>query len=109
MKTQMKPKTLVTVLLSICLVLMTASLVAMKACHPGASCAELIDSNSCSVCAPPSNQQKCIGCGMAMAEVATPYVTSYQGKEYRFCCKECAADFEKDPAAYLAKHSVPKQ
>jgi YHS domain-containing protein len=109
MKTQMKSKTLVTLLSAICLVLMAASLVAMKTCHSGATCAEFIDSNSCSVCAPPSTQQKCIGCGMAMAEVAKPYVTSYQGKEYRFCSKECAADFEKDPAAYLAKHPVPKQ
>lgn len=105
----MKPKTLLTILLFICLVLMAASLIAMKACHSGASCAELIDSNSCSVCAPPSNQQKCIGCGMAMAEVATPYIISYQGKEYRFCCKECAATFEKNPAAYLSKHPTPTQ
>jgi YHS domain-containing protein len=109
MKTQMKAKTLVTVILSICLVLMAASLLAIRSCQPPSMKAELIESSSCSVCAPPSNQQNCIGCGMAMAEVATPYVTSYQGKEYRFCCKECAADFEKDPAAYLAKHPALKK
>lgn len=105
----MKPKSIVMILSAICLVLMAASLLAIKACHPGALTAELIDSSSCSVCAAPSNQQKCIGCGMKMAEIATPYVTSCQGKEYRFSSKESADDFEKDPAAYLAQHPTPKK
>ena len=30
-----------------------------------------------------------------------PY--TYEGREVRFCCKGCIADFNKDPATYMAK------
>lgn len=105
----MKPKTLVISILSLCLVLMAASLLAIRSCHPPATSAVLISESSCSVCAPPSTQRKCIGCGMSLADTGAPYDASYQGKTYRFCCKECATAFEKDPAAFLAKHPALQQ
>lgn len=29
----------------------------------------------------------------------------HEGKTYYFCCEDCVADFQKDPAKYLAKFS----
>lgn len=46
---------------------------------------------------------------MSLADTGAPYDASYQGKTYRFCCKECATAFEKDPAAFLAKHPALQQ
>lgn len=103
----MKPKTIVTIILGICLVLMAGSLLAYRFTHPGISSAELVESSPCSVCAPPSAKQKCIGCGMNLGDATDPYVATWQGKQYRFCCKECAAKFEKDPVAFLAKQPEP--
>ena len=105
----MKPKTIASTILGICLILMAVSLWAYRSSHPSAASAELIASNSCSVCAPPSTNQKCIGCGISLADEGASYDASYQGKTYRFCCKECATAFEKDPAAFMAKHPALQQ
>ena len=31
----------------------------------------------------------------------------FEGKTYFFCCNDCVADFQKDPAKYVAKFSGP--
>jgi YHS domain-containing protein len=31
----------------------------------------------------------------------------FEGKTYFFCCNDCVADFQKDPAKYIAKFSGP--
>ena len=31
------------------------------------------------------------------------HVWSYQGREIKFCCKDCERDFLKEPAKYLKK------
>jgi YHS domain-containing protein len=43
----------------------------------------------------------CVVLGNKLGEEATDYV--YKGRLVRFCCKDCIATFEKDPAKYLAK------
>jgi YHS domain-containing protein len=37
------------------------------------------------------------------ADMGKPYVMVYQGQEVKFCCPMCKADFDKDPAKYMAK------
>ena len=37
------------------------------------------------------------------ADMGKPYVMVYQGQEVKFCCPMCQADFDKDPAKYMAK------
>jgi YHS domain-containing protein len=32
-----------------------------------------------------------------------PFVFVYQGQEVKMCCPMCKADFDKDPAKYMAK------
>ena len=32
-----------------------------------------------------------------------PPVLIYEGREIKFCCKDCVADFKKEPLKYLAK------
>jgi len=32
-----------------------------------------------------------------------PYTFVHEGQEIKLCCKDCLADFQKDPAKYLAK------
>ena len=32
-----------------------------------------------------------------------PVTYSYQGREIKFCCKDCRKDFDKDPAKYIKK------
>lgn len=36
-------------------------------------------------------------------DMGKPFVFVYQGQEVKLCCNMCKADFDKDPAKYLAK------
>jgi hypothetical protein len=45
---------------------------------------------------------KCIVTDEAF-EHGKPYVFVHEGQEIKLCCKDCLADFQKDPAKYLAK------
>ena len=45
----------------------------------------------------------CVVSGEKLDEMGKPVVLNYQGTEVRFCCKDCIAKFQKDPAQYLAK------
>jgi YHS domain-containing protein len=42
-------------------------------------------------------------CGMNVEEGAIADTTTYEGKLYGFCSKECKAEFVKEPAKYLAQ------
>jgi hypothetical protein len=37
------------------------------------------------------------------ADMGKPVVIVYQGQEVKFCCPMCPAEFDKDPAKYMAK------
>jgi YHS domain-containing protein len=43
----------------------------------------------------------CIISGDKLGEMGDPFVYEYQGREIKFCCKNCLKDFKKDPAKYL--------
>jgi YHS domain-containing protein len=41
--------------------------------------------------------------GDKLGEMGPPHVFVYQGQEIKLCCPNCKADFDKDPAKYVAK------
>ncbi len=41
--------------------------------------------------------------GEKLGEMGDPVIIKHEGREVRFCCKNCAPKFEEDPAKYLAK------
>lgn len=41
--------------------------------------------------------------GMELADGAIADTTTYEGKLYGFCSKECKAEFVKNPTAYIAQ------
>jgi len=45
----------------------------------------------------------CIVSGEKLGLMGDPVSKTYQGQEVNFCCKHCIEEFEKTPAAYLAK------
>ena len=45
----------------------------------------------------------CVVSGEKLDQMGEPYVWVYQGRELKFCCKDCVKDFKKDPAKYLKK------
>jgi hypothetical protein len=50
---------------------------------------------------------KCIVTDEAF-EHGKPYVFVHDGQEIKLCCKDCLADFQKDPAKYLTKLNTAK-
>jgi len=49
----------------------------------------------------------CLVSGEAF-EHGKPYTFVHEGQEIKLCCKDCLADFKKDPAKYLAKLNAPQ-
>jgi hypothetical protein len=47
--------------------------------------------------------QTCIVTDNALGSMGDPITRVYEGQEIKFCCKPCVAEFEADPAAFLAK------
>jgi len=45
-------------------------------------------------------------CGMSVSP-ESPWRTTYQGREYAFCCRPCLAKFKDEPEKYLAAGPVP--
>lgn len=43
----------------------------------------------------------CIVSGEPLGEHGDPVIYKHEGREIRFCCKDCIKDFNKDPARYL--------
>jgi hypothetical protein len=50
---------------------------------------------------------KCIVSDEAL-DSSKSYTFVRDGQEIKLCCKDCLADFDKDPAKYLAKLTVAK-
>jgi YHS domain-containing protein len=45
----------------------------------------------------------CIVTGEKLGSMGDPVSKTYQGQEVKFCCKYCIPEFEKTPAAFLAR------
>ena len=51
--------------------------------------------------------QKCVVSGEALEQGKT-YDFVYKGQDVKLCCKDCLADFNKDPDKYMAKIAQAK-
>jgi YHS domain-containing protein len=51
----------------------------------------------------PYTLKNCIVSGDKLGEMGEPFVYKYQGREIKFCCKNCLKDFNKEPANYVKK------
>jgi YHS domain-containing protein len=51
----------------------------------------------------PYTLKNCMVSGEKLGEMGDPYVYKYEGREIKFCCKNCVKDFKKDPAKYIKK------
>ena len=47
--------------------------------------------------------ETCVVSGEKLGEMGDPVIFQYEGREVRFCCKDCRKDFLKNPAKYLKK------
>ncbi len=60
-----------------------------------------------SAAAKPYPLTKCIVTDEAF-EHGKPYTFVHEGQEIKLCCKDCLADFKKEPSKYLSKLTAPK-
>ena len=51
----------------------------------------------------PYTLKTCIVSGEKLGEMGKPVVYVHEGREVKFCCKDCVKDFKKDPAKYVKK------
>ena len=49
---------------------------------------------------------KCVVSNEALGD--KPYVFTHNGQTVKLCCKDCLADFNKDPEKYMAKLNAAK-
>lgn len=47
--------------------------------------------------------------GDKLGAMGAPVIINYHGTEIRFCCHECVATFNENPAKYLAKLKAAAQ
>lgn len=47
--------------------------------------------------------QTCIVTDEELGGHGEPYVFVHNGQEIKMCCKDCLAEFQSDPAKYMAK------
>lgn len=60
------------------------------------------------VAAKPYPLDVCIVSGEKLGSMGEPVVYVHEGQEVKFCCKNCAPDFKKEPAKYLVKLAAKK-
>jgi YHS domain-containing protein len=51
----------------------------------------------------PYTLKTCVVSDEKLGEMGDPYVYVHEGREIKFCCKNCVKDFKKDPAKYIKK------
>ena len=50
----------------------------------------------------------CVVSGEKLGSMGKPFVFVHQGQEIKLCCDGCKADFDKEPAKFLAKLAPKK-
>lgn len=58
--------------------------------------------------AKPYPLEVCIVGGEKLGSMGKPFVFVHQGQEIKLCCDGCKADFDKEPAKFLAKLAPKK-
>jgi YHS domain-containing protein len=51
----------------------------------------------------PYTLKTCVVSDEKLGEMGDPYLYVHEGREIKFCCKNCVKDFKKDPAKYIKK------
>ena len=51
----------------------------------------------------PYTLKTCIVSGEKLGEMGKPVEYVHEGREIKFCCKDCIKDFKKDPAKFVKK------
>jgi YHS domain-containing protein len=51
----------------------------------------------------------CLVTGDKIGEMGAPVSTIYKSQEFKFCCKDCVKDFQKDPDKFLRKLAEVEQ
>ena len=51
--------------------------------------------------AKPYPLKTCVVSGEKLDSMGKPFIYDHEGREVRFCCKNCVKDFKKEPAKYL--------
>ena len=51
----------------------------------------------------PYTLKTCVVSGEKLGEMGKPVIYVHEGREVKFCCKDCVKDFKKDPAKYVKK------
>jgi YHS domain-containing protein len=51
----------------------------------------------------PSSSSGCEGANDEGFDHGKPYTFVHEGQEIKLCCKDCLADFKKEPSKYLSK------
>jgi YHS domain-containing protein len=53
--------------------------------------------------ATPYPLSKCIVSGQTLGKMGKPVTAVYKGREIKFCCKDCQAQFDKSPEGFVEK------
>ena len=65
--------------------------------------------HSTQVAARPYPLNYCLVSGDKIGEMGDPVKTVYKGQEFKFCCKDCVKDFNKDPDKFMKKLAEAEQ
>ena len=66
-------------------------------------CADKPAASAAKTAAKPYPLDVCIVSGEKLGGMGTPVSFVHEGQEIKLCCKSCRADFDKEPAKFLAK------
>ena len=61
------------------------------------------------IAAAPYPLTTCVVSGDKLGAMNSPVIINYHGTEVRFCCHDCVASFNENPAKYLAKLKAAAQ
>jgi len=91
--------------------LMVIPLLALLAGAPAllTSCATSRAGDSTQAAAKPYPLNYCLVSGDKIGEMGEPVKLVYKGQEFKFCCKDCVKDFNKDPDKFMQKLAEAEQ
>lgn len=88
------------------IITLASGILALAACKPAKSttAAEPAPATEASTAAAtPYPLDTCLVSGEKLGSMGKPPEIVHEGRQIKFCCKNCIPDFKEDPAKYLAK------
>jgi YHS domain-containing protein len=83
------------------ILILAAATLSVVSCKPSKS--EVPVAATSTESATPYPLDTCLVSGEKLGGMGKPYEFVYEGRQIKFCCKNCLPDFKEDPAKYLAK------